>query len=256
MAVFACGSLAHSAYGQAQVSLEPPIAPSIALPNAPPSASAAGAGATKAAAKPTSTPAAAGVGVKSAGPNVDVFVGLVRATLMALNQANQTGNYTVLQDMAAPEFRAQSNTDKLAESFESFRALKIDLMPTAVISPEFAQPPGFDQNGNLRLVGTFPTKPLQVRFDLAYKQIAGQWRQTGLAVSAVPAGGAASGAASAPQAKAAPGAAAATQQAKAAQSEAKPAAVPVATPPAKAIPKPAPKPAQQDAYVPPVQKAN
>jgi hypothetical protein len=43
---------------------------------------------------------------------------LIRSTLLALDHANKTGNYTVLRDLGSPGF--QTNTDaRLAEIFAS-----------------------------------------------------------------------------------------------------------------------------------------
>ncbi|MBC7018053.1 hypothetical protein G6O44_25355, partial [Salmonella enterica subsp. enterica serovar Enteritidis] len=52
---------------------------------------------------------------------------LVRSTLLALDQANKTGNYTVLRDLGAPGFQAGNNAARLAEIFASQRNDKLDL---------------------------------------------------------------------------------------------------------------------------------
>ena len=43
---------------------------------------------------------------------------LVKATLMTFNDANLTGNYSVLYDKAAKQFRAQSRS-KMVDSFKN-----------------------------------------------------------------------------------------------------------------------------------------
>ena len=57
---------------------------------------------------------------------------LVRSTILALDQANKTGNYTVLRDLGAPGFQANTAA-KLAEIFASQRNDKLDLSGVAVI---------------------------------------------------------------------------------------------------------------------------
>jgi hypothetical protein len=42
---------------------------------------------------------------------------LIRTTIIAINQANKTGNYTVLRDLAAPDFQNVNSAEKLAEIF-------------------------------------------------------------------------------------------------------------------------------------------
>ena len=38
---------------------------------------------------------------------------LIRSTLLTLNDANQSGNYTVLRDLAAPDFQARNTAADL-----------------------------------------------------------------------------------------------------------------------------------------------
>ena len=167
---------------EAQSAGEPPLAASVpqAAPPAPAQPPAA-----KVAPK-AAPPKAAPVAAKPADPNLQLYTSLIRSTLVAFNQANMTGQYNVLYALAAPEFQAQNSAAKLEQSFAPFKNQKIDLTPVTVLSPQLVNPPGFDAQKNLRLVGFFPTQPLQVRFDLAFKQVDGGWRFTGLAVAATP----------------------------------------------------------------------
>jgi hypothetical protein len=60
---------------------------------------------------------------------------LIRTTLLALDQANKTGNYTVLRDLGAPDFQANSAA-QLAEIFAQQRRDNIDLSGVAVLDPQ------------------------------------------------------------------------------------------------------------------------
>src|SRR5882724_9070208 len=51
---------------------------------------------------------------------------LIRSTLLALDQANKTGNYTVLRDLGSPDFQANSAA-QLAEIFVQQRRDNVDL---------------------------------------------------------------------------------------------------------------------------------
>ncbi|MGX4769414.1 hypothetical protein ACWAUC_06350 [Bradyrhizobium guangdongense] len=51
---------------------------------------------------------------------------LIRSTLLALDHANKTGNYTVLRDLGAPGFQVNTAA-KLAENFAKQRGEKLDL---------------------------------------------------------------------------------------------------------------------------------
>ncbi len=104
-------------------------------------------------------------------------VKLARLILIALDQANKTGNYSVLQDLGAPAFRANSAA-RLAEVFAPLRRQGVDLSMAAVLEPQFAAPPRQGPQGLLRLVGAFPQADGQgaIGFDLRFAPINGYWR--------------------------------------------------------------------------------
>jgi hypothetical protein len=107
---------------------------------------------------------------------------LVRSTLLALDQANKTGNYTVLRDLGAPGFQA-NNAARLAEIFAKQRNDNLDLSGVAVIDPQLSLLPQVEANGLMRMAGFFPSVPAQVNFELAFAPVNGQWRLFGLSVS-------------------------------------------------------------------------
>jgi hypothetical protein len=126
----------------------------------------------------------------TASPQIsDGHLMLIRSTLLALDHANSSGDYSIIHKLGTAAFQAEGTVEKLALSFAAFRDQKIDVSPIAVITPQLLQPPLIDQNGNLRLIGVFPTQPLRLQFDLAYQQLDGRWRQSGISVSAQPAQG-------------------------------------------------------------------
>jgi hypothetical protein len=112
---------------------------------------------------------------------------LIRTSLIALNQADLTGNYSVLRDIAAPGFQQASDPAKLAQVFADLRNRKIDLSPIAVVPPTLTQPAAVTGQGLLRITGFFPTKPEQVNFDLLFQHIGVQWRLFGISVKTSPA---------------------------------------------------------------------
>lgn len=120
-------------------------------------------------------------------PPAEVLVMLVRGTLLAVSQANETGNYSVLYGLSGPVLQRSSSPEALAGALANFRAKGINLSPVAVYAPAFAPPPVVNADGLLRLSGSFPTVPFSVRFDLAYAQTPQGWRLEGLGVDAVPA---------------------------------------------------------------------
>jgi len=111
---------------------------------------------------------------------------LVRSTLLTLNDANKSGNYTVLRDLAAPGFQAANTPADLARTFTDLRERKFDLFGVLLIVPKFHAPPRME-NGMLRLRGAFPTAPLEIDFDLLFEKAGGTWRLFGIAVTTPPA---------------------------------------------------------------------
>ncbi len=128
---------------------------------------------------------------------------IIKDAIIALNQANATGNYSVLRDMGTPVLRESFDQTALAAAFANLRARKIDLSPAYFLSPNLTKKPELNKDNELVLVGLFPTQPLQIQFELRFMQLDGRWRLAGIAVDAVPPSASqASAAASAPPAPA------------------------------------------------------
>src|SRR5262249_43775661 len=83
---------------------------------------------------------------------------LIRSTLLALDHANKTGNYTVLRDLGSPGF--QTNTAaRLAEIFATQRKDNIDLSGALVLEPQLTVLPQIEANGLMHMAGFFPSVP-------------------------------------------------------------------------------------------------
>ena len=109
-----------------------------------------------------------------------------QGTITALQQANQTGNVSVLRDLGTPVFRERFDQTALSMAFANLRARQVNLSSALVIAPNLSKNPGLDKNGDLVLVGDFLTQPLRIHFELAYLQLDGIWRLSGIAVDALP----------------------------------------------------------------------
>src|SRR4051812_5337049 len=107
---------------------------------------------------------------------------LIRSSLLALDQANKTGNYTVLRDIGAPGFQSHTAA-RLSEIFAKLRNDNLDLSGVAVIDPQLNLLPQIEANGLMHMAGFFPSVPTQVNFDLSFAPVNGQWRLFGISVS-------------------------------------------------------------------------
>lgn len=151
---------------------------------------------------------------------------LIKSALIALDQANKTGNYTVLRDLGAPGFQVNTAA-KLAEIFANLRRDNLDLSGVVVIDPQLNMLPEIEPNGMLHMIGFFPSVPTQVNFELGFAPVGGQWRLFQIAISLGQAAPTAPGGPATPSPQAPP---AAAQQSIPSKTATKPASKPVASP--------------------------
>lgn len=112
---------------------------------------------------------------------------LVRTTLLALDQANKTGNYTVLRDLGAPAFRS-NDPSQLADIFAPHRREALDLAAVAVLEPQLTLLPQIEPSGMLNMAGFFPSVPMQVNFQLLFVPENRKWKIYGISVNLSPGG--------------------------------------------------------------------
>jgi hypothetical protein len=116
-------------------------------------------------------------------PDAQKIVLLLRSTLLTLNDAIQTGNFTVLRDVGAPGFRDANSPARLSQAFSNLASQGMDLSAVTVIAPQLTEPPALDQQkGMLHLKGYFPGQPVQINFEILYQSVGGRWRLFGLSV--------------------------------------------------------------------------
>lgn len=108
---------------------------------------------------------------------------LVRSTLLALDHANKTGNYTVLRELGASGFETANTAAGLAEIFAELRAQNLDLSAVAVLDPTLYRIPQIVGNGMMHIAGFIPSGPLQVNFELLFAPVQGGWELFGLSVN-------------------------------------------------------------------------
>ncbi|OKH16961.1 hypothetical protein [[Limnothrix rosea] IAM M-220] len=118
--------------------------------------------------------------------NDETFVNtLVKTTLVALNQANLTADYSVLRSLASEEFQANNSEEDLFLSFQPIREYGVDFGGVVEFSPIFSVQPTLDAANNLRVVGYFETSPV-IEFDLVYQLVNGNFVTDGLTVGIRP----------------------------------------------------------------------
>lgn len=114
---------------------------------------------------------------KVTGPEISM---LIRSTVVALHQANLTGNYSVLRDLGDSTFQASYSQAALSDMFRGFRDRRVNLEPAILYDSSLDAPPKLTTDGLLRVVGHFATAPEQVVFDITFHSEGGIWRLNSL----------------------------------------------------------------------------
>lgn len=109
---------------------------------------------------------------------------LVRSTLMTFNDANMTGNYSVLIAKASKQFQSQIAPEKLASSLESFRTNRLFFESVVTEDYDSKEKPTIDAEGGLNLGGVFKTDDMEVKYKLRFIQNDNVWKLLGFNVDA------------------------------------------------------------------------
>ena len=121
--------------------------------------------------------------VESKVPSAAVQEMLIKNYLIALNNANLTGNYTVLQERLAKPFREQFDAARLKKIFKSFHDKQVDFSIIAAKPPIPTSESKIDERGALLLRGYFDTEPTRVFYDLAFIPSEHKWKPVKLQVN-------------------------------------------------------------------------
>lgn len=122
-------------------------------------------------------------------PEADELLILIRTSLLALNDAIATENFTVLRDRVAPSVREQNSPSRLSQIFAPLIAQRLDLSAAAILPPKLQSSPTIDSDGRLRVTGFYPGPKLQTNFEITFEVVKRRWQLYGLNVSLAPAEG-------------------------------------------------------------------
>lgn len=116
-------------------------------------------------------------------PTAEQTIYLVRATLIALDHANRTGNYSVLRELASTSFQQHNGADQLSGVFAGMRHSQVDLTAAALQQPRWITPPALMPDNRLALRGTMPALPSPVAFDVRFSIERGIWKLDAIDIS-------------------------------------------------------------------------
>jgi hypothetical protein len=112
---------------------------------------------------------------------------LIKASLLTLNDANLTGNYSILHAKLSKPFREQFSADRLKQSFKNFADKKADWEAIAAMSPISTNGAHIDERGALILRGYFDSGSTHVVYELDFLPSEGEWKASNLSVQVKPA---------------------------------------------------------------------
>ena len=139
------------------------------------------AGAQTAQQAPAQPPAAAAA--QPALPFAQAMI-LIRSALTALQQANETNNYVVLNALGSTGFRTANPPARLAQTFAGIR--QYNLASILVLEPQFTQLPQINAQGQLTMEGFFLADGYRIAFRLIYVPENSRWRLFGLSAGVTP----------------------------------------------------------------------
>lgn len=99
---------------------------------------------------------------------------MVKTSLLTFNDANLTGNYTVMYAKMAKLFRDRFTADTLKQAFKVFAGKHIDIIAAKPIVP--SSEAKFASNGSLMLRGYFDTTPSRLNYELDFAVSEGEWK--------------------------------------------------------------------------------
>ena len=126
--------------------------------------------------QPRARPAAPAAAPAPSTPSAIAILAMVRSTLLAVDHANRTGNYTVLRDLAGPQFREANSAARLAQIFGPVVAQSVDLLAVAVAEPIYNKPPAVNAERKLHVGGVFRIPPKAAAFEILFEPVGNQWR--------------------------------------------------------------------------------
>ena len=133
-------------------------------------------------------PAVAEVPAVRPAPPMPVVLMLLRSSVLAVRQGNAANNYEAVRALGTMAFQRDNSSQRLSAAFESLRRANLDLSPVLITAPVLDAVPVMLPDGTMKVVGAFPTQPMEVPFTAIYAEEAGKWRLHGIHVGVRPVG--------------------------------------------------------------------
>ena len=101
---------------------------------------------------------------------------LIKTSILTLNDAIVSGNFSVFHAKLAKPTREQFGPDRLKEAFESFAEQKIDMAAISARPPIATDDARIDERGALLLRGRFDVGRGRLTYELDFVPSEGEWK--------------------------------------------------------------------------------
>jgi hypothetical protein len=108
---------------------------------------------------------------------------LIKSALLTFNDANLSGDYTVMNALASKPFRDTITPQKLKEAFKVFNEKQLDISGVILAKPVATKPTAVDSDGVMISEGYFDTANMRVNYTLKHLLSDGKWKLLGVNVS-------------------------------------------------------------------------
>lgn len=105
---------------------------------------------------------------------------LIWSTIIAVDHANKSGNYSVLRDLSAQGFQINNDPARLGEIFATLRNARIDLSDSLLVTPTYLEAPSQVRADMIETRGVFPLRPTAIYFDFLFQWEQGRWKVFGI----------------------------------------------------------------------------
>src|SRR6187402_2192587 len=110
---------------------------------------------------------------------------LIWSTILAVDHANRSGNYSVLRDLGAQGFQINNDAAGLAQIFAGLRNQRIDLSNALLVPPTYLEAPRVVQPGIIEAKGVFQLRPTAIQFDMVFQWEQGRWKLFGIDIQPI-----------------------------------------------------------------------
>jgi hypothetical protein len=101
---------------------------------------------------------------------------LIRSTLSTFNDANLSGDYSVMDLLASKPFHEQVGAEKLKSGFKEFADKRLDLVEVVVAKLTPTKPTTVDGDGVMTTEGYFDLSQLRLHYTLKHILSDAQWK--------------------------------------------------------------------------------